>query len=349
MSSKNRLTACLPPEWSPQSAIMLTWPHMHGDWREHLSQVEPVFVEITRVVSRYEQLIISAGDTAHLHHVRDVLQTSGANMRHVHLLQVPSNDTWARDHGPITVLLDGKPCLLDFTFNGWGGKFEADLDNQITQRLHRLGAFGKTPLQTIPFVLEGGSIEADGAGALLTTSRCLLSQTRNPGLSRQAVEARLKEWLGVERVLWLEHGYLAGDDTDSHIDTLARFCNADTICYVACDNPQDGHYTELKLMEHELQQLRTGDGKPYRLVPLPWPQAKYADDGRRLPATYANFLIINGAVLAPTYDDPSDGAALERIRQCFPEREIIGIPCSALIRQYGSLHCVTMQLPAGVL
>lgn len=349
MSSENRLIPHLPPEWSPQCAVMLTWPHAHGDWREHLSQVEPVFAELACVISRHEQLIISAHDAAHLQHVRDLIHASGANMARIHLFQAPSNDTWARDHGPVTVLRDGKPCLLDFTFNGWGGKFEADLDDRITQRLHQLGAFGKTPLESIPFVLEGGSIEADGAGALLTTSRCLLSKTRNPGLSRQAVEARLKEWLGVERVLWLEHGYLAGDDTDSHIDTLARFCNTDTICYVACDDTRDEHYAELKLMEQELEQLRTDNGKPYRLVPLPWPQAKYDDDGQRLPATYANFLIINGAVLVPAYDDPADSAALARIGQCFPEHEIIGIPCAPLLRQYGSLHCVTMQLPAGVL
>jgi len=328
---------------------MLTWPHTHGDWREHLDQVEPVFAEIACVISRREQLIISAHDAAHLQHVSGVLRASGADMARIHLFQAPSNDTWARDHGPITVLRNGKPRLLDFVFNGWGGKFEAELDDQVTQRLHALGAFGKTPLETIPLVLEGGSIEVDGAGTLLTTSRCLLAPTRNPGLSRQNVEARLKAWLGAERVLWLEHGYLAGDDTDSHIDTLARFCSANTICYVACDNAQDEHYAELKLMEQELKQLRKSDGTPYQLVPLPWPQAKYDEAGQRLPATYANFLIINGAVLVPTYDDPSDSVALERVRQCFPEREIIGIPCSPLILQHGSLHCVTMQLPAGVL
>lgn len=339
----------LPPEWSPQSAVMLTWPHAHGDWREHLSRVEPVFVQIARVISRHEQLVIAAHDAAHLQHAHGVLRASGADMRRIHLFQAPSNDTWARDHGPITALRGGKPCLLDFTFNGWGGKFEAGLDNQITQRLHELGAFGKTPLETIPFVLEGGSIEVDGAGALLTTSRCLLAPTRNPGVSRQEIETRLKEWLGVERVLWLEHGHLAGDDTDSHVDTLARFCNADTICYVACDDSHDEHYAELKLMQQELKQLHKSDGTPYQLVPLPWPRAKYGDDGRRLPATYANFLIINRAVLVPTYDDPSDNLALERIRQCFPERDVIGIPCSPLILQHGSLHCVTMQLPAGVL
>ncbi len=328
---------------------MLTWPHAHGDWREHLSEVEPVFAQIACIISRYERLIISAYDAGHQQHVRDLLRASNANMQRIRLYPVPSNDTWARDHGPITVLRGGKPRLLDFIFNGWGGKFEAGLDNQVTRRLHELGAFGATPLETIPFVLEGGSIETDGAGALLTTARCLLSKTRNSGLSRLDVEARLREWLGVERVLWLEHGHLAGDDTDAHIDTLARFCSTDTICYVACDDNRDEHYAELKFMEQELRHLRKSDGNPYQLVPLPWPRAKYDENGRRMPATYANFLIINGAVLVPTYDDPGDSVALERIRQCFPEREIVGVSCSPLILQHGSLHCVSMQLPAGVL
>ena len=189
----------------------------------------------------------------------------------------------------------------------------------------------------------------DGSGTLLTTARCLLAPTRNPKLTQDGLEARLKELLGLDRILWLQHGHLTGDDTDSHIDTLARFCDARTIAYVACADPDDEHHAELKAMEEELRALRAADGRPYRLVPLPWPRARYDDDGRRLPATYANFLIINGAVLVPTYDDPADGPALARLRECFPGREIIGVDCLPLIYQYGSLHCVTMQLPEGVL
>jgi agmatine deiminase len=308
-----------------------------------------VFVDIARHISAREQLLIACWDDDHQGHVRTQLQAAGVAPGRVHLYSVPSNDTWARDHGPITVMRGEAALLLDFTFNGWGGKFDAGLDNQLTRRLHAAGAFGTTALETVDLVLEGGSIEVDGAGGLLTTSRCLLSPTRNPTLGRAGIEQRLGELFGVQRVMWLEHGHLEGDDTDAHIDTLARFCDPATITYVACDDPSDSHYAEIKAMEVELKGLRTAADDPYRLVPLPWPQPKYDARGRRLPVTYANFLIVNGAVLAPTYDDPADAAALACLAACFPDRDIIAVPCSPLVLQYGSLHCVTMQLPAGVL
>lgn len=339
----------LPPEWAPQCAVMLTWPHDASDWQPWLEQVEPVFVEIACHAARYEQVLIACHDDTQRHHVAALLREARVAPVRVHLCIAPSNDTWVRDHGPITVMHDGSPFLLDFVFNGWGEKFDAELDNQITRRLHTARAFGSTPLRSVDLVLEGGSIEVDGEGTLLTTAQCLLSPKRNPDLDRPQIEAELCRLFGVSRVLWLEHGHLEGDDTDSHIDTLARFCAADTIAYVMCDDPSDSHYEELKRMEAELRAFRTQRGTPYRLVPLPWPRPKYAPDGRRLPATYANFLIINNAVLVPTYDDEADKLALSQLQTCFPEREIIGIPCSPLILQNGSLHCVTMQLPAGVL
>jgi len=349
MQNKTHPNTHLPPEWSPQQAIMLTWPHIHSDWRPWLKQVEPVFVAIAHAAAEHEHLIISAYDAGHRTHIQTLLQQAGIDPDRVELYIAPSNDTWVRDHGPLTLIAEGAPQLLDFTFNGWGGKFDASLDNTLTRRLHAQGAFGATPITSLDFVLEGGSIEVDGAGSLLTTERCLLSPQRNPALSRRQIESRLCEWLGVARVLWLRHGYLAGDDTDSHIDTLARFCATNTICYVACDDPDDEHYTELNAMVQELRALRTVSGAPYRLVALPWPKAKYGEDGTRLPASYANFLVINGAVLAPTYDDPADTAALTVLQLCFPDRRIIAIPCLPLIHQYGSLHCVTMQIPAAVL
>jgi agmatine deiminase len=339
----------LPAEWEPQDGVLLTWPHAHSDWAPSLPEVEPVFIEIARQIALREQVIIGCYHDAHADHVRRRLEQAGINLKHAHLYIVPSNDTWVRDHGPITVYKNGVPTLLDFTFNGWGGKFKSDLDNQVTRHLHSLGAFSATPLQTVDMVLEGGGIETDGAGSLLTTESCLLSPQRNPSLNKQQIEERLKTLFGIERVLWLKYGQLAGDDTDGHIDTLARFCDAQTIAYVACDDPRDEHYVELQALEAELKALRTREGKPYRLVPLPWPQAKFSSGGKRLPASYANFLMINDAVLAPTYDDPADAEVLVRLRTCFPDREVIGIPCLPLIKQYGSLHCVTMQLPAGVL
>jgi agmatine deiminase len=339
----------LPPEWAPQSGVMLTWPHAHGDWAKRLAQVEPVFVAIAREVTRREKVLITCYDEHHRQRVNNLLGADGIDLRRVVLRTAPSNDTWARDHGPITVACQDELLLLDFLFNGWGGKYGYALDNALTRRLYDEGTFGATALQSVDMVLEGGSIEVDGSGTLLTTERCLLSPTRNPGLERAAVEARLAELLGVKRVLWLKSGALAGDDTDSHIDTLARFCDAHTIAYVACDDRRDEHYDDLAAMEEELRKLRAADGAPYRLVALPWPRAVFDEDGRRLPATYANFLVINEAILVPTYRDPADALALERLRSCFADREIIAIDCLPLVYQYGSLHCVTMQLPAGVL
>ncbi len=336
----------LPAEWEQQDAVLLTWPHAQSDWMPWLAQVDPVFVEIARQVTLRERLIVGCYDAEHKAHIQALLKQRGIEDATVSLYIAPSNDSWVRDHGPITVLKDGMSHLLDFTFNGWGEKFDSTLDDQVTRRLHAQGAFGKTPLETIDLVLEGGSIEVDGAGTLLTTTQCLLSPKRNPYLKRAQIETRLRNLLGIERVLWLEHGHLAGDDTDSHIDTLARFCNPHTITYVACDDPHDEHYADLKAMEIELRAFRTRAGEPYQLIPLPWPQPKYDEIGQRLPASYANFLIINQAVLVPTYNDPADAAALERLQTGFPQHAIVGIPCAPLILQYGSLHCVTMQLPS---
>ncbi len=339
----------LPAEWAPQSGVMLTWPHLNTDWRENLDQVEAVFIAITKQIAHRQLLIISANNEKHRRHILAQLTKSAVNIENIKLYLVDSNDSWARDHGPITLLEAGRPILLDFTFNAWGDKFTADLDNQITAHLHTAGAFGNTPLKRVEMVLEGGAIESDGCGTLLTTSRCLLSSTRNPEMSKARIEQQLCKILGLSRVLWLDDGYLAGDDTDSHIDTLARFCDEKTITYVSCDDTNDEHYPALKRMQQQLQSMRTLKGEPYRLIPLPWPQIKYNKKGDKLPASYANFLVINGAVLVPTYHDPQDNCALKRLQQGFPDREIIGIPSLPLIQQFGSLHCVTMQLPEGVL
>jgi agmatine deiminase len=328
---------------------MLTWPHIHGDWAMRLKQVEPVFVEIAKQVCLREKVLIACYDRSHGKQVGKQLAEAGVDMNQVILRAVPSNDTWARDHGPLTVMCAQEALLLDFGFNGWGGKYGFDLDNQITRRLYAMDVFQDTPMQTVEMILEGGAIEVDGSGTLLTTARCLLATTRNPGMTREQLDERLKDLLGLNRVLWLHHGYLAGDDTDSHIDTLARFCDSRTIAYVRCDDSSDEHYVELKSMEDELKTFRAADGQPYRLVPLPWPRTKLDEDGNRLPATYANFLVINGAVLVPTYEDPADSEALRRLAECFPDREVVAINSLPLIYQFGSLHCVTMQLPEGVL
>jgi agmatine deiminase len=276
------------------------------------------------------------------------LDRAEANPENVRLCRLDTNDTWARDFGPITVEDEGRPLLLDFGFNGWGLKFPANLDNQATRALHEGGLFGSVRRRAVGIILEGGSIESDGKGTILTTAECLLEANRNPHLSRRRIEAQLGTLLGGTHFLWLENGYLAGDDTDSHVDTLARLCPDDTIVYVSCDDATDEHYFSLLTMEKELKRFRTGDGRPYRLIPLPWPSPRFDDSGR-LPATYANFLVINGAVLVPTYRDTNDEAALKAVSEAFPGREIIGVDCLPLILQHGSLHCVTMQLPRGTL
>ncbi len=335
----------LPAEWEPQAGIQLTWPHADSDWGDALDVVEPCFVDIACAISRHEPVLVVAPDPDHVH---ELLRLSGANSAHVRIAQAPSNDAWARDHAPITVLEDGQPVLLDFVFNGWGRKFPAELDNALSRRLHAQGVFGGAPLRSIDFVLEGGAIDSDGAGTLLTTSQCLLTDTRNPAFDRPGIEEVLRAHLGVTRVLWLHSGCLEGDDTDSHIDTLARFCSADTIAYVGCDRREDPHYGPLRAMEEELRVFRKADGEPYRLVRLPLPSPHHDLHGQRLPATYANFLIVNGAVLVPIYGDTHDAVALARLTGAFPNHQIVPIDCRPLILQHGSLHCVTMQYPKGV-
>ena len=306
-------------EWEPQSMVQLTWPHEGTDWAPILDEITAVYEEMASEIRKREPLLIV--DT------------------------MPHNDTWARDHGFITVektSFDPKSkalVLLDFCFNGWGEKFEATLDNQINKHLYEQGLVKGTYEDHLDFVLEGGSIESDGKGTVFTTECCLMAPHRNQPLTKEEIEERLKEWLGAERIVWLQHGSLIGDDTDGHIDTLVRICPNDTLLYTGGD---DDH-PDLAEMERELQKLRTLDGKPYRLLKLPLPRPIY-DDGDRLPATYANYLVINGAVLVPTYNQPDlDAEALRIIGKAFPDREMVGIDCRAVIKQHGSLHCCTMQ------
>ncbi|MCW9024058.1 MAG: agmatine deiminase family protein [Gammaproteobacteria bacterium] len=339
----------LPAEWAPQSGIMLTWPHVHSDWDENLEETEQVFIDIAKAISQQEIVLISCFDSTHRQHIEQILIERGVSTDRLQLHIQPSNDTWARDHGPITIIENNQPVLLDFKFNGWGGKYPAELDTQITRGLSQQGAFADIPVYSIPLILEGGSIDSDGEGSLITTEACLLTPTRNPEYNKTQLEQELKKHLGIKRILWLKHGHLEGDDTDSHIDMLARFCNTTTIAYSSCDDPADSHYNSLQKMRSELEELTTIDGKPYRLIPLPIPGAKYDAAGKRLPGSYANFLIINNAVLVPVYDDPMDQVALDNLSQAFPQRVIMAINCLPLIQQYGSLHCLSMQLPSGVL
>ncbi|MDR0506592.1 MAG: agmatine deiminase family protein [Dysgonamonadaceae bacterium] len=334
-----------PAEWEPQSGIMLSWPHPDTDWKDMLNEVIPCFKAIAKEILKREKLLIVCSCISDVKMALECEDDARIIFR-----EIPSNDTWARDHGPVSVFVNGEPFLLDFMFNGWGLKFPADRDNQITRRLYENGVFSpQTSYKSmLHVVLEGGSIETDGAGTILTTSKCLLSVNRNEYKSKAEISDYLQWILGAKHVLWLDKGYLAGDDTDSHIDMLARFCNSKTIAYVQCTDENDEHYSELLQMEEELRKFKSLDGEPYQLLPLPMAEAVYFE-GERLPASYANFLIINEAVLLPFYDSPLDEIARQQLQKAFPDREIIGINCLPLIRQHGSLHCCTMQLPKNFL
>ncbi|RTR06038.1 agmatine deiminase family protein [Halomonas nitroreducens] len=337
------------PEWAPQDAVQLTWPGPDSDWAPLLACIEATLESLVMAIGRYQAVLVAVPDAATRARLAERFARRGLPAGRLRLVVAEADDTWARDHGPLTVMQDGALRLLDYVFTGWGGKFAAARDDSLTRRLAEAGAFA-CPLVSRDLVLEGGAIDTDGEGTLLTTEACLLNDNRNPGLDRAAIEARLAADLGVSRVLWLRHGYLEGDDTDSHVDTLARFCDPSTIAYVHCDDPADPHYPALAAMEAELRALRRADGAPYRLVALPWPAAcRDPEDGHRLPATYANFLIINAAVLVPVYGDPADRRALDALAGAFPDRDIVPIDCSTVIRQHGSLHCLTMQLPRGTL
>lgn len=337
-----------PAEWEPQSAILIAWPHADTDWAERLDQVEETYIALVAAITRFQPVVICVADDDLETYAEMRLRSNRVDIDRVRFVTAAYDDTWLRDSGPITLKDgDGSFCLLDFRFTGWGGKFEASRDDQLVGVLHQAGLFAASARrEVIDFALEGGAIDTDGAGTLLTTWQCL--HERHPGASREELTSKLAGWLQQDRVLWLDHGYLEGDDTDAHVDTLVRFASPTSIVYQACDDQADSHHAELQTMARELQALRTVDGQPYTLFPLPWAQP-VLDNGRRLAASYANYLILNGAVLMPAYGDVADDAARDVLAAAYPGREIVQVPCRPLIWQNGSLHCITMQLPAGLL
>lgn len=350
MSEKRQDTYRLPAEWEPQSAVQLTWPHEATDWRDCLDDITRTFIELARAITRFEQIIIVTPDAEKVRRQLHNELTEVAFQR-VIFHQCPTNDTWARDHGGITLVGESSPAtaeealVLDFRFNGWGEKFPWQFDNAITKSLSGAGVLAGRLEPHDDFVLEGGAIESDGKGTVFTTSHCLLAPNRNQPLDRDGIEQQLKSRLRAERIVWLDHGSLIGDDTDGHIDTTVRVAPNDTLLYIRCDDPADPHFDDFQALEAQLQTLRTDTGKPYRLLALPFPAAIH-DSGDRLPATYANFLVINGAVICPTYNQPdTDSRALRVIAEAYPDREIIPIDAQTIIQQHGSIHCLTMQYP----
>lgn len=328
----------LKAEWEKQSAVMLAFPHKNSDWVGYIDEARENFLQIIKQITRFQKVILCVD----VNDDEGMKMLQGLDIKNLQIVNIPTNDTWARDFGPISIEENNKIQLLDFGFNGWGLKFASNKDNQINQRLSGMDIFD-TPAQIMPIILEGGSIDTDGQGRLLTNTQCLLEKNRNPHLCEKEIEDFLKQSLGVDEILWLHSGYLAGDDTDSHIDTLARFVNPHTIAYMKCENKNDEHYIELQKMEKELMDLRTKDGNPYNLLPLPLPDPIFYEE-ERLPASYVNFLFINNALLVPTYKDKRDAEVLNAFARVCPTLKVIGIDCSTLIRQHGSLHCVTIQI-----
>lgn len=330
----------MPAEWELPCAIMVSWPHENTDWDYMLEEVQNCYVQLITALSEFHKVILVAPDISvpkkHLHHIlQDNLMYFNAE----------TNDTWIRDYGAISLVKDQKLTAADFCFNAWGMKFAADFDNLVTQQMcdRKLITVPRTNLRN--FVLEGGSIESDGHGTLLTTAQCLLSPNRNAAMTQQQIKEFLTRTLGATHQLWLYHGYLAGDDTDSHVDTLARIAPHDTIIYVGCQDKNDEHYDELQLMKEELNNMHTVNGDPYTLIELPMPDAIYDENGDRLPATYANFLVTDKAIFMPAYGQKRNDELAGQIVQIAFGLPVRYVDCRPLIKQHGSLHCATMQIP----
>jgi len=326
----------LKAEWERQNLILMAFPHKNSDWKDDLENARVPFFKIAQAIA-YSQLVYLL--------VEDIEEAKRyfCSTTNIIFIKEEFNDTWVRDYGPLSLERENRALLADFIFNGWGGKFEATKDNLVTKNLHKKGFFGNTPLKSYNFVLEGGAIESDGKGTILTTKSCLLNPNRNGDISLKEVEEVLKNSLGAKRVLWIENSYLEGDDTDGHIDMLARFISFDTIAYIKCEDSNDIHYKSLLEMEKELKSLRMADGRRYNLIPLPFTEPKYKNN-RRLPTSYANFLITNKAVIVPSYQSPKDKEAREIFKRLFGDREIILIDSLKLVEQGGSIHCSTMQV-----
>ncbi len=334
-----------PAEWEKQAAVLIAWPHHTGDFSNRLDSVEQSYRFIALTIAHHQRLLIVCKDNVHQQHIQQLLDENVSNISFIH---ADVNDIWVRDTAFLTVENSGQARLCNFRFNGWGEKYPHQNDNALNHKLLQASPFQDIAYMDIDFILEGGSIESDGIDTLMTTRQCLLNPNRNHGLSQHDIEQQLQKYLGAKRVLWLDQANLSGDDTDAHIDTLARFCAADTIAYTSCDNTEDPHYFGLQEMAAQLQAFRTQTGEAYKLIPLPMPaKPLFDEEGQQLPANYANFLIINGAVMVPVYGDANDDIALQRLADCFPEHKIIATPCRPLVHQYGSLHCMTMQFPEG--
>lgn len=319
----------LPAEWERQERVLLSFPPKNSDWTFKYEEAKATYKDLIRKISPQKVTLIVENKEEIQSFLLDI------DTSHVDFFEYQCNDTWIRDYGVITALKDEKVIFYDFQFNGWGGKFDAELDNGLSKQLYPNAIFQN-------LFIEGGAIETDGLGTLLATEQSIINSNRSPHLSKEQIEKILKETLGFKRFFWLKNGDLVNDDTDAHIDMLARFVNPTTIVYAKCEDTSYEHYQSLKNMESELGNFKTFSGKAYKLIPLPLPTFK--DDGDLTPATYTNFLITNDKVLIPSYGVSLDSKALEILQPLFPERECVLVDSRTLITQGGAIHCATMNL-----
>ncbi|MCM1152641.1 MAG: agmatine deiminase family protein [Muribaculum sp.] len=332
-------------EWEPQDGVLMALPNTATDWNYILPQAIDQYRRLLDAFTTHGLSVLLLCDD------RDATRTllGDSCNDHVTLMQTDYNDTWTRDYGPLQVERGERNRALDFGFNGWGLKFAADKDNLVNLSLRdEYALLPDVYRNERDFVLEGGAVESDGHGTLLTTTRCLTSPNRNGGKSKSEINEILRKRLGAEHVLWLDYGALAGDDTDSHIDTLARLAPDDTILFTGCRDVDDEHFEELLKMRAQLTLFRNKEGAPYNLVELPLPDAVFDDEGNRLPATYANYLVTDHVIFMPTYGNPEkDTLAAHTIKVAFPSHKVVGVDCRTLLYQHGSLHCATMQIHKG--
>lgn len=332
----------MPAEWEPHKGTWLSWPHNRETWPGKFEPVSDAFIEIVKRLCPAELVNINVNDREMEDQVRIQLGLAGVPLTNVRFRLIPTNDAWVRDHGPTFITNGDRLALVNWTYNAWGRKYEPfDLDDRVPVRIaEQLSC----PVFSPGVVMEGGSIDVNGRGTLLTTESCLLNRNRNPSLTRNEIERVLEDSLGVRKVLWLGEG-IAGDDTDGHIDDLARFTDPSTVVTVIEDDPADENYRPLRENLERLRRMRDQDGKELKVVTLPMPGKLYYE-GQRLPASYANFYVANTIVLAPLYDSPNDRTALESLQALFPGRRVVGVRCIDLVWGLGAVHCVTQQQPA---
>ena len=334
----------MPAEWEPQAAVWLSWPHRRRTWPGHFRPIPEKFAEIAARISQFEPVRLNVARPLQ-RRVRSLLNRAKADLARIEFFDHPTNDCWCRDHGPVFVKHrhTGEVALIDWIYNAWGGKYPPfDRDNRIPARISRALGMRRFAAR---MVLEGGSIDTNGAGLLLTTESCLLNRNRNPHLARTGIERGLKDHLGVTEVIWLGDG-IVGDDTDGHVDDFCRFFRKDGVVVAAERDPRDANYRALQENLERLRGVRTPRGRKLTVVELPMPRPCFSG-GQRLPASYANFLVVNGAVLVPTFRQAlRDAVAAEVLAWCFPGRTIIGIDCLDLVLGLGTLHCISQQQPA---